>query len=113
MTRLVTAVLVVGVLSAGCSSADAPSGEPVATNQVDLPKSYTFEPEAIVIDVGTAVTWTNQDDFPHNVHLLDGSDRTVELPLGGEGTLTFEDAGVFDYECSLHPQQMQGSVTVE
>ncbi len=113
MTRLATAVLVIGLLTAGCSSADAPSGEPVATNQVSLPKSYRFDPPDILVDVGTTVTWTNQDDFPHNVHLLDGSDRTVELPLGGEATLAFEDAGTFEYECSLHPQQMRGTVTVE
>lgn len=113
MTRLGAAVLVAGLLVTGCSSGDAPSAEPVATNRVELPKSYRFEPEALVVDAGTTVTWTNQDDFPHNVHLLDGSDRTVELPLGGEGTLTFEDAGTIEYECSLHPQQMRGSVTVE
>ncbi len=113
MTRLAAAVLVVGVLSAGCSNSGAPSGEPVATNRVELPKSYRFDPAEIVVDAGTTVTWTNQDDFPHNVHLLDGTDRTVDLPLDGEGTLTFQDAGVFDYECSLHPQQMRGTVTVE
>ena len=112
MTRLVTATLLVGLLGVACSSAEAPNVEPVATSRVELPKSYRFEPEAIVVDAGTTVTWTNQDDFPHNVHLLDGSERTVELPLGGEGTLTFEEAGTFDYECSLHPQ-MRGTVTVE
>lgn len=112
MTRL-AAVLVVGLLAAGCSSGDAPSGEPVATNRVELPKSYRFEPDSIVVDVSTTVTWSNQDDFPHNVHLLDESDRTVDLPLGGKGTLSFDEAGTFDYECSLHPQQMKGSVTVE
>jgi plastocyanin len=114
MTRLATVALVSALLSAGCASGGNPSsGEPVATNQVELPKSYRFDPASIVVDAGSTVTWTNQDDFPHNVHLLDGSERTVELPLGGEGTLTFEEAGQFDYECSLHPQQMQGSVTVE
>jgi plastocyanin len=112
MRRLAAALLVAGLLGA-CSRGDAPTGEPVATNQVELPKSYQFEPAAIVVDVGTTVTWTNQDDFPHNVHMLDGSDRTVDLPLGGSGTLTFDEAGTFDYECSLHPQQMKGTVTVE
>jgi hypothetical protein len=45
--------------------------------------------------------------FPHNVHLLDGSDRTIDLPLGASGSIAFEDAGTFDYECSVHPQQMR------
>ena len=113
MTRLATALVVATIFLGGCSGGETPSAEPVATNQVELPKSYRFDPAAILIDPGTTVTWTNQDDFPHNVHMLDGSERTLELPLGGEGTLAFEDAGTFDYECSLHPQQMKGTVIVE
>src|SRR5687768_3876761 len=109
MNRLAAAVLVIGLLVTGCSSGEGASSEPVATTNVELPKSYRFEPESILVDVGASVTWTNNDDFPHNVHMLDGSDRSVELPLGGEGSLTFEEAGTFDYECSLHPQQMTGS----
>jgi plastocyanin len=113
MNRLAAAVLLGGLFIAGCSSGEGASTEPVATTSVDLPKSYRFDPESILVDVGATVTWTNDDDFPHNVHLLDGSDRSVELPLGGTGSLTFDEAGTFDYECSLHPQQMQGTVTVE
>ena len=113
MTRLLSASVLVGaLLVSGCSSGEPTGGEPVATNQVELPKSYRFEPADILIDAGTAVTWTNQDDFPHNVHLLDGSDRRIDLPVDGEGTLTFEEPGEFDYECSLHPQDMRGTVTV-
>jgi plastocyanin len=108
---LAAAVVAVGLLAA-CSDGGGASAEPVETNRVDLPKSYRFEPASITIDAGTTVTWTNNDDFPHNVHLLDGSDRTVDLPVGGEGSLTFEEPGEIEYECSLHPQQMRGSITV-
>jgi plastocyanin len=95
---------------------DAPfevPGEPVATNEVSLPKSYRFEPAAIEIEAGDTVTWTNEDDFPHNVHLLDGSDRTVDLPVGESGSITFADPGAVYYECSIHPQQMHGKVLVK
>jgi plastocyanin len=85
---------------------------PVRTDTVELPKSYRFEPEAIEVDAGITVTWVNEDDFPHNVHLLDGGDRTEPLPVGGSTEITFEEAGTIDYECSLHPQQMQGTVLV-
>jgi plastocyanin len=113
MRRLPAAVLVaVLALAPACSEGGGASSEPVETNEVDLPKSYRFEPDAIRVDAGTTVTWTNKDDFPHNVHLLDGSDTTIDLPLGGRGSFTFEEAGTIQYECSLHPQQMQGTVTV-
>jgi plastocyanin len=116
MRRLPAAVLgaVLALALPACSddAGGGPTGEPVQTNQVDLPKSYRFEPPAVLVDAGTEVTWTNNDDFPHNVTLLDGSDLTIDLPVGGRGSHTFEEPGTVDYECSLHPQQMQGTVTV-
>ncbi len=112
MTRAtISLALVLAVLS-GCSQGGDDSAKPVRTDQVDLPKSYRFEPEAIEVDAGTTVTWTNNDDFPHNVHLLDESDASVSLPVGESGSLTFDDPGTVEYECSLHPQQMQGTVVV-
>ncbi|MGH2808480.1 MAG: cupredoxin domain-containing protein [Actinomycetota bacterium] len=101
--------------AAGGSAADAPfeiSDEPVATTDVDLPKSYKFDPVAISIDAGDEVTWTNNDDFPHNVHLLDGSDVTEDLPMGESATITFDEAGEIYYECSIHPSQMKGLIVV-
>ena len=87
------------------------SGSACRTNAVG-PKVYTFEPAVIEVEAGSTVTWTNRDDFPHNVHLLDGSDTTVDLPLGESAALTFDEPGTVEYECSLHPQQMQGSIIV-
>ncbi|HXF73450.1 MAG TPA: plastocyanin/azurin family copper-binding protein [Actinomycetota bacterium] len=118
MRRRALAALVAVLLAActgGGAGDGAPSevpGEPVPTTRVTLPKSYRFEPAAIVVEAGATVTWVNRDDFPHNVHLLDGSDRTVPLPVGGRGSLTFEEPGTYYYECSIHPQQMHGVVTV-
>lgn len=101
--------------SDGSSEAEAPfeiSEEPVATTEVDLPKSYKFEPVAISVGAGEEVTWTNNDDFPHNVHLLDGSDVTEDLPVGESVSMTFDEPGEIYYECSIHPQQMQGKIVV-
>jgi plastocyanin len=97
------------------SKAEAPfeiNEEPVSTTEVDLPKSYRFDPVAITVDAGDKVTWTNNDDFPHNVHLLNGTDMTENLPIGETVTMTFDEPGEFYYECSIHPQQMQGKIVV-
>jgi plastocyanin len=109
-------VVVVAALSLGAcgdgGGGAAEDSEPVQTNRVLLPKSYRFEPPAIEVEAGATVTWVNEDDFPHNVTLLDGSDVSKALPVGGSATVTFEDPGEVPYECSLHPQQMQGRVIV-
>ena len=55
------------VALAGCSGGATTPASPVATTTVDLPKSYRFAPSAIAVDVGATVTWTNNDNFTHNV----------------------------------------------
>lgn len=84
----------------------------VEAREVTAVKSYKFDPQVIEVEVGSEVTWANEDDFPHNVHFLTGSDETYDLPIGESASVTFDEAGDFYYECSLHPQQMRGKVTV-
>jgi plastocyanin len=117
MKRALLALLVaVSLTACGSGGGDgAPfevEGEPVATNQVDLPKSYRFEPPVIEIDAGTTVTWTNNDNFPHTVHLLGGTGVDEQLPIGESVSIPFEEAGTILYECSLHPQEMRGKIIV-
>lgn len=107
--RLALAILVAAVLVAACQAAE-PSA-PVATNKVDLPRSYKFAPANITVPVGTTVTWTNNDNFTHTVRLLDtGADQLMRP--GESVTHVFTGAGLFRYDCSLHPTDMQGSVLV-
>jgi len=108
--RPALAVLFAVFLASACQAAE-PSA-PVATNQVDLPRSYKFAPEDIVVPAGTTVTWTNNDNFTHSVRLLDGGE--VQLMKPGESvTNAFPGPGLFRYDCSLHPNDMRGSVLVE
>jgi plastocyanin len=89
------------------------SGTPVRTDRVDLPKSYKFVPAVIEVKVGTPVTWTNHDDFPHNITVLTGADKTSQnLGVGQSASVTFTKADTVYYECTLHPQQMRGKVIV-
>jgi plastocyanin len=110
--RRTVAIAALAIGLSACGGAGSETSDPARTNRVDLPKSYRFEPSVIEIEPGTTVTWTNKDDFPHDVHLLDGTDRRVDLPIGAKGRLTFESPGTYEYECSLHPQQMRGTVIV-
>jgi plastocyanin len=122
MRRALLAIATAGMLlGTACSSGasaglgEAPkkiSGEPVATNRVDLPKSYRFVPAVIEVSKGTVVTWTNHDDFPHTVRLHDGSGVNKHIAVGKSVSIAFERGGVFAYDCSLHPAQMRGKVIV-
>ena len=107
--RSVTAAVLALVLSACGAGASA---SPVATNQVDLPQSYRFEPEVVTVPVGTEVTWTNNDQFTHSVRLLDDGGEVMQLAPGESVSFTFTTAGTHDYDCSFHPQDMKGSVIV-
>jgi plastocyanin len=106
----------VGCSSTSSASGGAPfkvSGTAVPTDRVDMPKSYKFSPPVIEVKVGTTVTWTNHDDFPHNVTLLTGSDRTSkDVGIGESVSLPFAEAATVYYHCSFHPQQMQGKIIV-
>ena len=114
MSRSIPAALVVLVaVLAGCSgeAADtAVTSSPVATTTVELPKSYRFEPVAIQVDAGATVTWTNHDEFTHNVAF--DRDAPLAMKPGESVTRAFPTAGTFAYLCSLHPREMRGSVVV-
>jgi len=99
-----------GLLLAACAPQAA--AEPVATNQVDLPPSYKFEPAAITVPDGTTVTWTNHDNFTHNVRLLDDGGDTMEIAPGESMSFTFTGPGEHRYDCSFHPNDMTGMVIV-
>ncbi|GAA1320658.1 cupredoxin domain-containing protein [Leucobacter albus] len=100
---------------AGCS-AEKP---PVVPSDDDAKVSITvrvidnsFEPSDITIKAGQAVSWSFEGpSSEHDVVAEDGS-FVSELMAEGSYTHVFDEAGSFDYLCSIHPE-MRGSITVE
>ncbi len=107
--RTVGAVLLAVALPA---CAPARGARPVATNAVNLPRSYRFAPAAITIAAGARVTWTNADVFTHSVRLLDDGDTTMIMAPGQTASYTFTRSGLHRYDCSFHSQMMKGTVEV-
>jgi plastocyanin len=107
---LLSPVLV--LVLAGCAGGGDQGADPVATDRVDLPPSYRFEPEAITVPDGTTVTWTNSDNFTHNVRLLDDGGDVLQLAPGESVSFTFTGPGEHRYDCSFHPNDMTGVVVV-
>ena len=107
------ALLVLAVLVASCATTTAgQDASPVATTTVDLPKSYKFAPETIVVDVGAAVTWTNSDNFTHSVQFDGEASPGLVLAPGERVERAFPTAGTFAYLCTFHAQDMRGTVIV-
>jgi plastocyanin len=108
-------VLILLSLLGGCAAGSGGTATgSVATSKVDLPPSYKFVPAAIAVAVGTMVTWTNNDHFTHSVQFLDGGlpGTPMIMEPGASATFVFDRPGVFHYQCHLHPQNMQGTITV-
>lgn len=113
MRLLVAGGAVAVLFMTGCGPSSSASPTPVATNHVELPPSYIFMPQVITVPAGTTVTWNNHDNFTHTVRLLDRADKVIGTMRPGESiTYTFDKAGTYHYDCSLHPQNMHGTVIV-
>ena len=105
---LLPAALLAAAIAAGCATSRASA--PVATTKVQMAKSYLFAPDTIRIKAGDIVTWTNNDNFTHTVKVEDGPDHKVGR--GESVSIRFAKAGTFHYVCTLHRQDMHGTVIV-
>lgn len=100
--------------AAGGASTSAGSGgstgASTATSTVAI-ENLAFSPQTLTVNVGTKVTWTNNDPTPHDV--TSASDMSTsatpttlfhsgQMNQGGKFSFTFTKAGTFFYECTIH-----------
>jgi plastocyanin len=71
-----------------------------------------FMPPEVVVPLGSTVTWTNVDPFPHNVDSTVGGFQSGDLAPGAIWSVELKTRGVFPYQCTLHPG-MKGVLRVE
>jgi plastocyanin len=109
--RLLAALACLTLVGCSSTAGAASSAAPVRTNQVDLPPSYQFAPARIEVAPGTTVTWTNHDNFTHSVQ-VNGQSEVHMMKPGESARITFNTPGSFDYVCTLHTQNMKGTVVV-
>jgi plastocyanin len=82
-----------------------------AGDQVAI-RQFCFEPTVLVMPAGGEVTFTNNDEVPHNVLGANASWGTFAQLNGGKArTYGFNEPGVYPYVCSWHPG-MVGAVVV-
>ena len=105
--------MVLSFLVAGCgtgsdlnttqTSGDKPASGP--TVHIVM-KSLAFNPTNTDAKVGQTVTWTNDDEAPHNVTYVSGpkfaSSRPM-MPIGAKFSLRLTEPGTIHYVCTIHP----------
>jgi plastocyanin len=109
-------VLAVGAIVAACSdSGTDPTSAPDdngggADAEITIAEFAFSGPESV--GVGDTVEVTNNDSVGHTWTAAGGEFDSGTLNSGDSFEFTFEEAGDFDFSCSIHPN-MTGSITVE
>jgi plastocyanin len=92
------------------TTVSAASSASVAILDGTLGSAFRFSPSTITVDTGDTVAWTNDGSEPHDVT---GSGLASGILQPGQGySHTFTNPGTFRYLCSIHPQNMKGTVIV-
>ena len=115
--RLAAAAAVLFVLGAGAAIAEQPQQtapqQVAATNEAEISiQSFQFVPAILTVKAGTAVTWINRDEEPHNVVSPDRVFRSKAIDGGEKFTTVFDKPGTYNYICAVHPH-MRGKIIVQ
>lgn len=81
-----------------------------AVRPIDI-AGFAFSPQSVTITVGDTITWTNRDTFQHSARVA-GVGTTPTLSQGQSGSLIFNAAGTFPYDCGIHGPSMTGTIIV-
>lgn len=113
LTLVVVGVIVLSGCSlyGGSSSPSTPTSStlPVDANSINI-QNFAFSPATLTVKKDTTVIWTNNDSAPHQIKSV--TFNSNQLNKGQTFSFTFNDAGIFDYSCAIHPS-MLGKIIVE
>jgi amicyanin len=93
------------------SAARARLEQTANANEVKI-DNFSFSPKSLTIPVGTAVTWTNRDDIPHNIVSTEKKFSSPVLDTDQAFSFNFKEPGSYPYFCKIHPM-MTGRIVVE
>src|SRR6266568_8466101 len=105
----ISGALLVAAVTATTLFPSAPARAADATVKID---NFTFAPPSLTVKAGMTVTWRNEDDIPHAVASSTRVFKSKALDTDDSFSFTFNDAGTYEYFCSLHPH-MKGTIVVE
>jgi len=111
---MIFGVLVLALLACagGIGERLAAAAEKEAKPNTIVIDNFSFTPMELTISRGTQVTWINRDDVPHTVVSVEKKFKSKALDTDEEFSFTFEEAGTYEYFCSVHPK-MTGRIIVK
>lgn len=97
------------------SAADDPTVEPTETAS-----GYAWKPSSVTAVPGGAVAFRNPGNVvPHGVHWTGGPETPScsgvpvdQFGTSWSGTCSFAQVGTYTFVCTVHPEEMRGSITV-
>lgn len=89
-----------------------PTTAPTSSGNAVSIASFAFGPASLTVNVGTTVTWTNNDSVTHTVTANAGAFDSGPLTPGQSFHFTFHTAGTYAYHCSIHPT-MKATIIVQ
>jgi plastocyanin len=119
--RLRRRLLLLALLTLGVSQvatvglADEPTVEPAET-----PSGFAWKPASVTSMPGGSVAFRNPGKVvPHGVHWTGGSEKPScsgvpvdEFGTSWSGTCSFAQPGTYTFVCTVHPEEMRGTITV-
>jgi plastocyanin len=77
-------------------------------------RSFAINPDIVRVRSGSTVEWTNNDPTNHNVTSQAGPQRFASKDFGEGATfkVRLRKPGIYNYECTLHPATMNGTIQV-
>ena len=90
--------------ASGPEAASPPGAGPLVTVQM---RNLAFVRGTVRIDVGTTLSWRNDDQLVHTVKAADGSWESPEIQPGGSWSRRFDRAGRYEITCGPHPFMKQ------
>jgi plastocyanin len=99
------------------TTASPPATEPPPEGTIITIGDLFFRPSTITVTAGETVVWQHDGSFPHTTTAGTPGDRTGEwhsgtMSGGDTFSVTFDSAGTFQYFCTIHPNDMQATITV-
>lgn len=73
--------------------------------------NFQFTPDETSVERTKAVTFRNTSQSEHRIQ-VEGDDRELPLAAGATARWVASESGEFEFHCTIHPNQMQGTITV-
>jgi len=112
---LLVLIALAGLQSTAIGLADEPPVEPAETAT-----GFAWKPSGVTVAAGGTVAFRNPGAVtPHGVHWTGGPGKPScsGVPVDASGTswsgaCTFVQAGTYPFVCTVHPEEMKGTITV-